>query len=1229
MNILSCNNYRLGNFVGLALCVLCLGFQFTGAPANSSASNSRMGYSSSELNIQTRLTSNTFHRIPHKKTGVKFVNQVDEWEASQNRVLYNGAGIAVGDYDRDGWPDIFLCSIDGNSVLYKNNGNWTFVEATYSSGLKELGRRHRGAVFADLNGDDWLDLLVGTVDRGIRMFINQGGAFQEMSQASGLAGVYAPMTMALADVDSNGTLDLYVTNNRPSDIRDEGSITLRRVGGKLAIPAQYRNRLIVSGGIVKEYGSADFLFLNDGKGIFRKSSWTEGMFLTPQGEPLSDAPLDWGLSAAFHDINKDGLPDLYVCNDFWTPDRFWINQGDSFKLLNPENFGKTSASSMGVDFSDYDRDGDVDLFVVDMLSRDLAMRKRQAPAQDFSDRLVNQGKHAEQVMRNTLLNNRGDGSFAELANMAGLSASDWSWSPIFLDVDLDGYEDLIITAGHYKDTQDLDVNALIQTRQKPRDRSLTAQQRKLQFSKEMMENNRLYPSLDLPIITFRNGGNGVFEEKTLLWGTADNGIHHGMALADFDLDGDMDLIVNNMNQEPGLYENRFMAPRLAVILHGESPNSSGIGSKVSLIGGAVEVQTKEIVSGGRFLSGSETKVVFGTGSGSNKMSLVVEWRSGKTSVIDQVKQNHLYHVYEKGSSEGKKDKKLLPTSPLFEELSEIIYHAHVENVFDDFAKQPLLPFKLSQAGPVACVYDVNADYWDDLIVGCSAGGRLHVFLNDQNGGFRQFQDSQVARDDVASIFSLGTGKGNEFFSINCGYEGTEGVILSRYQLVEEKILSDSVMNIPIKSVGTVAQADIDGDGDLDLFLGGGVYPGKYPESSKSAIYLQNGPQFVPDSSNAKILLGLGIVNGAVWSDLDADGYPELITAGHWQPVRIFKNVKGILKNVTKEMGLGGFTGLWNSVQVGDINGDGRMDLVAGNWGLNSPYKLPPEKPLSLVFGDINQDGTNELIESDYNEGVLVPVRTFKDLAGPMPFLYSRFKSFRQFSRASVAQVLGDTQAKARLLSVQTLHSCVFINEGNRFRMANLPEAVQWAPTHGIVVDDFDGDGFEDLFLAQNFFPTREQGERLDASRGVLLKGHGTETFTVLEPGRSGINLFGDQRAAVLGDFDRDGMSDLVVTRNSGKTVLFLNKSKKIGLRVVVQGAAGNTHGIGSVLRLKYHDGMGAARQITGSSGYRSQGSSIQVLHATRPVESVWIQKPDGKILTHEIKKGTHEVRITY
>ena len=446
MNLLPCNNYRPGNFVGLALCIFCLGFESLGLPANSPGNNFRKGYSSTALNVQNRGASNTFHRMSPDKTGVKFVNQVDEWEASQNRVLYNGAGVAVGDYDRDGWPDIFLCAIDGNSVLYKNNGNWTFADTTSTTGLKELGHRHRGAVFADLNGDDWLDLLVSTVDRGIRTFINQRGVFKEISRASGLAGVYAPMTMALADVDGNGTLDLYVTNNRSSDIRDEGSITLRRVGGKLVIPAKYGNRLVVSGGVVKEYGEADFLFLNNGKAVFAKTSWTDGRFLTPQGEALREAPLDWGLSAAFHDINHDGLPDLYVCNDFWTPDRFWINQGGVFKLLDPKNLSKTSASSMGVDFSDYDRDGDVDLFVVDMLSRDLDLRKRQTPAQDLSDRLVNQGKYADQVMRNTLLNNRGDGSFAELANLAGLSASDWSWSPVFLDVDLDGYEDLIITA---------------------------------------------------------------------------------------------------------------------------------------------------------------------------------------------------------------------------------------------------------------------------------------------------------------------------------------------------------------------------------------------------------------------------------------------------------------------------------------------------------------------------------------------------------------------------------------------------------------------------------------------------------------------------------------------------------------------------------------------------------------------------------------------------------------
>ena len=1189
--------------------------------------SSTKSYSLSPLTIQNRENSNTFHLLSPDKTGVDFVSRVDEWEASKNRILYNGSGVAVGDYDRDGWPDFFICSIDGNSALYKNNGDWVFVDTTVSVGLGGIGSRNRGAVFADLNGDNWLDLLVGTVRTGIRTFINHEGVFQETTEKSGVMGGYAPMTMALADIDGNGTVDLYVTNNRSTDIRDEGSVKLRQVNGKLLIPQEHRNRLVVSGGVLKEYGEPDILFINDGDAVFRKSSWLDGTFLNSDGETLKNTPLDWGLSAAFQDINGDGLPDLYVCNDFWSPDRFWINESGVFKLLGPKNLSKTSASSMGVDFSDYDRDGDVDLFVVDMLSRDLAMQKRQMVAQDETDRQMTRGEFGEQVMRNTLLNNRGDGSFAELANFAGLPASDWSWSPIFMDIDLDGYEDLIITAGHYKDTQDMDVNALIKTRQKPRDRSLSAAQRKTQFAKEMMENNRLYPKLNLPIVTFRNEGNGVFQEKTSVWGTNDNGIHHGIAVADFDLDGDMDFVVNNMNQNPGVYENRFKAPRVAVILHGEPPNTQGVGSKIYLTKDEIFEQSKEIVVGGRFLSGSETKVVFGVGNKKGRMSLTVLWRSGRTTIINDVKENHLYHVHESRSSEKTKTKKnSIVFSPLFKDISERIDYNHVENAYDDFQGQPLLPFKLSQQGPALWVGDINSDSWDDLIVGCSKGGRVNVFLNDQNGGFKYLQGPELAKDDVASIFSTGSDKKNEFLSVNCGYEG-ERVSLKRHRLLKDKIVSGPIIDIPIKSVGSVAQADVDGDGDLDLFFGSGPYPGRYPEASRSAIYLFDGSNYLPDNSNARTLLGLGIVNGAVWHDFDSDGYPELITVGHWQPVRFFKNEKGILRDASMEMGLMESTGMWNSIQLGDVNGDGKMDLIAGNWGLNSPYKTKTNKPLAIVFGDLNEDGTNEIIESEYYDGNLVPVRPFNDFAESMPYLYSTFKSFRQFSRATVAQVIGDTQANARMLAAQILDSCIFINETNKFRVVKLPAAAQWAPTHGIVVGDFNGDSFEDLFLAQNFFPLRSGVDKIDASRGVFCRGNGTEQLEVIEPKETGLLIEGDQRAVATGDFNRDGRSDLVVTQNNGQIKLYLNETKDVGLRVLVNGEFNNPYALGGVLRVQYSDGMGPARPISGLSGYRSQGSPVQLFGLKRKIESVILQKPDGSIMKQYVEKGVKELLI--
>jgi hypothetical protein len=594
-----------------------------------------------------------FALLPPERTGVTFTNRITDQASAANRVLENGSGIAIGDINGDERPDLFLCSLAGESALYKNLGDWRFTNVTAESGLAIAGEVCRGAVFADLNGDRLPDLLVSTLARGVLCHLNaSGGRFINATASAGIPICPGATTLALADVDANGTLDLYVACYRAEDIRDDANVQIATVKGRSVLHPRFEGRLFLSPLGLLEYGEPDLLLLNDGAARFRKVSWTGGAFRNERGEPLAGAPRDWGLSAAFHDLNADSHPDLYVCNDYWTPDRLWMNRGDgTFDAAPREAIRHTSENSMGVDFADLDHDGDVDFLVLDMLSRDLARRRRQAIAQTPIPTRPGEILNRPQVMRNTLQLNRGDGTFAEIACYAQLTASDWSWQPLFLDVDLDGREDVIVPAGHRRDVQDLDATTRIQKLQHPWAPTIPPDDRQREFTRERKEHSLLYPAFQSPLIAFRNVARLRFDETGMAWGFDSPAVHQAIASGDLDQDGDLDLVVATLNSNVRIYQNTGGGGRIAVRLRGRPPNTAGIGARVILQGGPTSTQSREIMAGGRYLSGCEPILAFATGDSGGPLTLRIQWRSGAQSTFTGVRPGHLCEIEEPDRSD--------------------------------------------------------------------------------------------------------------------------------------------------------------------------------------------------------------------------------------------------------------------------------------------------------------------------------------------------------------------------------------------------------------------------------------------------------------------------------------------------------------------------------------------------------------------------------------------------
>ncbi|MHB1310309.1 MAG: VCBS repeat-containing protein, partial [Limisphaerales bacterium] len=744
-----------------------------------------------------------------------------------------------------------------------------------------------------------------------------------------------------------------------------------------------------------------------------------------------------------------------------------------------------------------------------------------------------------------------------------------------------------------------------------------------------MEHYRLYPLLQMPVGGFRNLGNGQFTETTTQWGLDHPGINQGLATGDFDQDGDLDLVVNRLNSPALILRNESPAPRVMVKLKGKTPNTAGIGAHVTLLGGAVRSQSREMIAGGRYQSGCDPVAVFASGKSTAGMTLEVRWRNRTRSVIANVKANRLYEIDEAVATS---DSRPAPPAPpaLFEDVSARIAHRHHEPDFDDYERQPLLPFKLSQAGPAAAWFDLDGDGHEDLVLGAGRGGAPAIFRGDGRGAFEAIEarTSLAAVDDTTGLVGWDDGAGNRRMLTGIGgYEVvTKGAGLN-LGMAAGLLVDGGPFGSELPGASALAMGDPGGDGRMVLFVGGGVSPGHYPLGRPSAICRYDGRAWRPDTRNSVVLENLGIVNGAVWSDLDGDGFAELVLACEWGPIRVFRHQAGALFEITRELGLEPFTGWWRGVTAGDLNGDGRMDLIAANWGFNSPYRASIEKPLVFAHGQIAQPGVTEIIETEWVGDVLAPSRQFMAMANSMPYLVESFATHKAYSEASLEDVLGERAPLARRVTATTLASTAFLNTGNGFKPIELPPEAQFAPAFSVNVADFDGDGHEDVFLSQNFFALQPEIPRIDAGKGLWLRGDGTGGLAAVPPARSGLQIHGEQRGAAVADFDGDGRPDLVVTQNGAATRLFRNREGAIGLRVRLQGRPGNPHGVGAVMRLQFQDRQGPAREIHAGSGYWSQDASTQVLATPEKPVAIWIRWPGGSITTTAIPPNSKEITV--
>jgi len=1172
--------------------------------------------SSEPLTAVSSPSNTLFNKLTTDESGIAFQNTLSA--ENQRNFTFNGAGAASGDYDRDGLVDLFLVTEEGQSKLYRNMGDMRFEDMTEQAGLNKSitpDSFNIGAYFADIDNDHDLDLFLTNWNSPDQLYRNNGnGTFTDITAEAGVGYPGGSTTATFADYDRDGDLDFFVATYRPHDFAHEfGAPELEMVDGQVVIPEDFQSRIELveteDGLSVRQLGEPDLLFRNNGDSTF-----------TEVGAEAGISGGYWGLSASFSEVDNDGWPDLYVSNDFWSPDTFYHNNGDgTFSLINPDMVQHSPMFAMGMDFADINNDGLTDYFVGDMLSRDATLRLTQ---HGLMDTTMPPDEAAAQIMRNGLFLNNGDGSFSDIAWLADVAASEWTWTTKFADLDVDGYTDLLITNGMIGDLMDSDVLS---------DINLPQFQNAPAYFPD-------YPPLETSDLIFRNNGDLTFEETTAAWGFDTAAIGHGATLADLDNDGDLDAIVNYMNEPAGVYRNDAVNNRVVVALNGRLSNSQGIGARVTLIAdnGA---QSRLMSTSGGYLSSHAPALTFGLGDGIAIEAIEVEWPSGHTQRFTEIDgepltANQRYTIVEPDSSITPPPAHWLTAeTPQFEEVSASagLIAPHIESDFDDkryegfddFDAQPLLPRRLSTLGPGVAWGDADQDGDDDLYIAGGLGQAGTLYENIAGSFSLMPAVAPAEYEEVTPLwFQNGVTAAPDLMLTYSRYESPDAPLAAQFRIDSANPFPFTNMNWDTDSIasgGAMAASDVDGDGDLDLFVGGRAIPEQWPLPAPSHLYLnEDGVLTDATATIAPALLETGLATGAIWLDVDSDGDGDLLVATEFGAVRLFVNENGRLADATAEAGLDQWTGLWTGITAGDFNQDGHMDFAAANLGLNTKYTASPEYPAVVYAGNIDGDNDVDIIEAEYVNGVLRPMHERGMTGAEMPFVLEKYDTFLAYAEATLEDIFGDKLDDAELFTANTLAHAVFINDGNgRFTATPLPQLAQITTGYGLTTADFDNDGHDDLYLVGNFSYADHETRQYTGGVGYWLRGMGDGSFTVVPASESGLFVPYDGRGTAVNDYDNDGWVDVVVGVNDNHPLLFHNagNSNNCSLRIRLTGDVANPTAVGARIIVTLSDGTTTSREIHAGNGYFSQDGSTHLfgLGETGNSADVQIIWPDGTV----------------